>query len=175
MNWSVLADLAAQFSVVSLLSIGGANAVLPEVHLRAVELAHWLSDEEFRQMYALSQAAPGPNVLFVSLVGWQAAGPLGGVVAMAAMCGPSSLLTWQVARAWERFRDAPLRIAIERGLMPVTVGLVLSSAYVVTRTVDHEWTEFALTAITLAVTLATRWHPLWLLGAAGVLGAFALG
>ncbi len=174
MSWTVLADLAAQFMVLSLLSIGGANALLPEIHLRAVEIEHWMTDAQFTQMFALSQAAPGPNVLIVSLVGWQAAGPLGGVVAMIAMCAPSSLLTYQVANAWERFRDAPLRIAIQRGLAPVTVGLILASAYVVTRTVDRNWIEFAVTAVALAVAAATRLNPLWLLGAAAVLGALGL-
>ena len=84
-------------------------------------------------MFALSQAAPGPNVLIVSLIGWKAAGVAGAVVAMAAMCAPSSVLTYFVAHAWDRFRDAPLRIAIQHGLAPVTVGLILAAGYVLTR------------------------------------------
>jgi chromate transporter len=170
-NWTVLVDVASQFMLLSLLSIGGANALLPEIHLRAVEVERWMTDADFSQMYALSQAAPGPNVLIVSLVGWKAAGALGGVVAMLAMCGPSSLLTYQVANAWERFRDAPLRIAIQRGLAPVTVGLILAAGYVVTRTIDHDWIAYAVTGAALVLGLATKLHPLWLLGVAAVLGA----
>jgi chromate transporter len=169
-----LLELALQFLVLSLLSIGGANAVIPEIHLRAVDIEHWLTDADFTQMFALSQAAPGPNVLIVSLVGWKVAGVVGAVVAMAAMCGPSSLLTYYVAHAWDRFREAPLRIAIQRALAPITVGLILASGYVLMRATDHAWPAYTLTAATVALMLAGRVHPLWLLAAGAALGALGL-
>ncbi len=162
----VLFELALQFLVLSLLSIGGANAIIPEIHLRAVDVHHWMTDVDFSQMFALAQAAPGPNVLIVSLVGWKAAGIAGALVAMAAMCGPSSALTYFVANVWERFREAPLRIAIQRALEPVTVGLVLSSGYVLTRMTDHAWPPTRSPASTLLLALTTRLHPLWMLAAA---------
>jgi chromate transporter len=167
----VLVELAAQFLLLSMLSIGGANAIIPEIHRRAVDVEHWMTDADFAQLFALSQAAPGPNVLIVSLIGWKVAGVAGGVVAMLAMSGPSSLLTYAVAHAWERFRDAPLRIAIQRGLAPVTVGLILASGYVVTRAADHTWMAYAVTGVTIALALTTSWHPLWFLGVAAILGA----
>ena len=169
-----LVDLALQFLLLSLLSIGGANAVIPQMHLYAVEVRHWMTDADFTQIFALSQAAPGPNVLIVSLVGWKVAGIAGGIVSMLAMCGPSSVLTYYVAQVWERFRDAPLRIAIQRSLAPVTVGLVFSSGYVLTRTTDHHWTMYAATAVTAVTVLVARVHPLWLLGAAALLGALGV-
>ena len=167
-------ELAAQFFVLSLLSIGGANAVIPEIHRRAVETQQWMSDADFTQLFALSQAAPGPNVLIVSLVGWKVAGIVGGVVAMLAMSGPSSFLTYAVAHAWERFRDAPWRIAVQRAIAPVTVGLILASGYVLTRTADHSWAAYAVTGATMLLVLRTSVHPLWMLGAAAVLGAFGV-
>lgn len=170
----VLFELALQFLVLSLLSIGGANAIIPEIHLRAVDIERWMTDADFSQMFALSQAAPGPNVLIVSLIGWKVAGVAGALVAMLAMCGPSSVLTYQVARVWDRFRDAPLRIAIERGLAPVTAGLILASGYVLTRTTDHGWAAFAVTGTTLLLAMTTRLHPLWMLAAAAGLGALGV-
>lgn len=170
----LLLEIALQFFVLSLLSIGGANAVIPEIQRRVVEMHHWMTDEDFAQLFALSQAAPGPNVLIVSLVGWKVAGVLGGVVAMLAMSGPSSLLTYGVAHVWERWRDAPWRIAIQRGLAPVTVGLILSSGYILARTADHSWGAYAVTGATLLLALGTRLHPLWLLAVAAVLGACGL-
>ena len=174
MNVTVLGEVARQFLILSLLSIGGANSIIPEIHLRAVEIEGWLTSEDFTQMYALSQAAPGPNVLIVSLIGWKAAGYIGAIVAMVAMCAPSSLMTYQVANAWERFRDAPWRIATQSALTPITVGLILASGYVLTRTIDHEWTAYVATAATALVALLTRVHPLWFLGVAAVLGAAGL-
>jgi len=167
----VLIELTAQFLLLSMLSIGGANAIIPEIHRRAVDVHHWMTDADFAQLFALSQAAPGPNVLIVSLIGWKVAGVVGGVVAMLAMSGPSSLLTYGVAHAWERFRDAPLRIAIQRGLAPVTVGLILASGYVLTRATDQSWAAYAITAVTLGLGLVTPMHPLWFLGIAAVIGA----
>ena len=90
---SVLGEVAAQFAILSLLSIGGANAVIPEIQRRAVEVEHWMTNADFTQLFALSQAAPGPNVLIVSLIGWKVAGVLGGVVALLAMSGPSSMIS----------------------------------------------------------------------------------
>lgn len=167
----VLIELIAQFLLLSMLSIGGANAIIPEIHRRAVDVNHWMTDADFAQLFALSQAAPGPNVLIVSLIGWKVAGIAGGVVAMLAMSGPSSLLTYGVAHAWERFRDAPWRIAIQRGLAPVTVGLILASGYVLTRAADQSWGAYAITGVTLALGLVTPMHPLWFLGLAAVIGA----
>lgn len=170
----VLFDIARQFLTLSLLSIGGANAIIPEIHRRTVEIEHWLSDADFSQMYALSQAAPGPNVLIVALIGWKAAGVIGGVVAMVAMCAPSSLLTYYVAGAWERFRDAPWRILVQQAIAPVTVGLVVASGFVLTQTIDHDWTAYVVTLTTLAFALTTRLHPLWFLAIAAILGALRI-
>jgi len=174
MNLPVLGEVARQFLILSLLSIGGANAVIPEIQLRAVEVEGWLTNSDFSQMYALSQAAPGPNVLIVSLIGWKAAGYVGAIVAMVAMCAPSSLMTYQVANVWERFRDAPWRIATQTALAPVTVGLILASGYVLTRTIDHEWNAYLATGVTAIIAVMTRAHPLWLLAIAAILGALGL-
>ena len=167
----VLADLALQFLMLSLLSVGGANAIIPEMHRLAVETKHWMTDADFSQMFALSQAAPGPNVLIVSLIGWKVAGVIGAILAMLSMCVPSFVLTYQVARAWDRFREAPLRIAIEQGLAPVTVGLILSSGYVLTLTTDHSWPAYVLTGATVLLAMTTRLHPLWVLAVAACIGA----
>jgi chromate transporter len=167
----VLVELALQFLLLSLLSFGGANATLPDIHRRVVDVHHWLTNTEFTQMFALSQAAPGPNVLVVSLIGWKVAGVVGGVIAMASMCAPSSLLTYWVAHASDRFRDAPLRIAIQRGLVPVTVGMIVASGYVLMQTTDHSLVAYALTMITALVVTTTRVHPLWLLAVGGTIGA----
>jgi chromate transporter len=170
----VVVEIALQFLVLSLLSIGGANAIIPEIQRRAVDVEHWMTNADFAQLFAISQAAPGPNVLIVSLIGWKVAGVLGAVVAMVAMCAPSTLLTWQIARIWDRFRDAPLRIAIQRALAPITIGLILSSGFVLTRTIDQDWRAFAVTGATLLLALVTPWHPLWFLAVAAGLGAAGL-
>ena len=99
-----LLALALQFAGLSLVAFGGANAVIPEIHRQAVDVHHWMTDQDFASLFAIAQAAPGPNFLVSTLVGWKAAGLLGALVATAAMCAPSCLLTFWVAKVWDRYR-----------------------------------------------------------------------
>ncbi|MBS0321626.1 MAG: chromate transporter [Proteobacteria bacterium] len=171
---TALFELTLQFLTLSLLSFGGAAAALPDIHRRVVDVHGWMTNSEFTQMFALSQAAPGPNVLVVCLIGWKVAGVLGGIVAMTAMCAPSSVLTYVVAHASDRFREAPLRVAIQNGLVPVTVGLIVASGYVLTVNTDHGVPAYVVTLLSLAVLVFTRVHPLWVLGAGGIVGMLGL-
>ncbi|MBS0657827.1 MAG: chromate transporter [Verrucomicrobia bacterium] len=166
-----LGSLAWQFALLSLMAYGGANAVMPEIHRQAVDVHSWTTERQFTDFFALSQAAPGPNVLIVTLLGWQAAGLPGALVATLAMCGPSSLLAFGAARLWERFREARWRRVVQLGVVPVTVGLIGASAFVLARLAD---TSVALTGITLGTAALAHWtkiHPLWAIGAAAVAGA----
>jgi chromate transporter len=171
----VLVELARQFGVLSFLAIGGVNALIPEIYRRVVEVEQWISGAEFAQAFAISQAAPGPNLLIVSVIGWKVYGFLGALVATVALCAPASVLTFGIAHVWDRFRDAPLRAAIQRALAPITVGLVLASAYILARAADETLTAYAITAATTLLALVTRVHPLWFLAAAAALGAFGVG
>jgi len=170
----VLIELAWQFGLLSFLAIGGVNVLIPEIHRRVVEMEHWMSNADFAQAFAIAQAAPGPNMLIVSVIGWKVSGVLGALVATLAICAPSSVLTFAIAHVWDRFREASLRVAIQHGLAPVTVGLVLASGYILARTVDQTWAAFAITGATTALTLFTRVHPLFFLAVGALLGAFGM-
>lgn len=169
-----LLELGFYFAALSLVSIGGANAVIPDMHRQFVELQHWMSSAEFVQLVALAQAAPGPNVLVVTLLGWKIGGLAGALIATAGMCVPSSLLTYVVARAWDRYRDARWQATLRAALAPVTVGLILAGGYVLTVNADHTWVAYAITAATVVIVVATEIHPLWLLGIAGAIGLTGL-
>lgn len=165
-----LEEIALYFATLSLIAIGGANALIPDMHRQLVDASGWMSSKEFATLVALSQAAPGPNVLIVSLLGWKVAGLSGALVATAAMCIPSSLLTYAFTRVWDRFRAARWRVAVQSGLAPVTVGLILASGWVLTRAADHHWVGYGITAVTVVLVMRTRLHPLWLLAVAGLVG-----
>src|SRR4029079_9287802 len=129
----ILVTLAVQFALMSLLALGGANAVVPEMHRQAVELRGWMNDHEFTDMFAMSQAAPGPNVMLVTLIGYHVAGLAGAMVTTLAMCGPTAVLAHFLGKICDRFRDAPWRMAVQTGVVPISVGLVGASAVVLTR------------------------------------------
>jgi chromate transporter len=170
----ILVTLAVQFAIMSLLALGGANAVVPEMHRQAVELRGWMDERQFADMFAISQVAPGPNVMLVTLIGYHVAGFSGALVTTLAMCGPTAVLALFLGRTWDRFKDAKWRIAVQEGLVPISVGLVGATAIVLTRAADHNWVAGLITAATAAIVYWTRWNPLWLIAVAGLVGLTGL-
>jgi chromate transporter len=162
--------LFVQFVVLSLFAIGGASTVVPEMQRQMVEIRGWLTDRQFGELYAIAQAAPGPNVMFVALLGHFIAGAPGAIVTTVAMCGPTCFLAYGVSRVFERFRAARLTVAIQAGLVPVTIGLIAASALIIARASDHSWGAVAVTAATFGLATWTRISPLIALASAAALG-----
>jgi chromate transporter len=174
MNDHPLTSLAGYFALLSLFAVGGANAAIPEMHRVAVEAMHWMNDRQFADMYAIAQMSPGPNVIIVALIGYHVAGFAGAAVATAAMCGPTCTLAFFVARTWDRFKEAHWRSAIQAGMVPLSLGLIAASAFVLARAADHNVYAGLITAATAAVAFFTRINPLWVFAAAGLFGLSGL-
>jgi chromate transporter len=166
----ILVILAVQFSIIALLSFGGANAVLPEIHRQAVDVRGWITERNFADMFAIAQAIPGPSIMIVTLLGYQVAGFWGALVITLAMCGPTSLLAGVLSGTWYRFKDAPWRVAVQAGLVPISVGLVGATAMLLTHVAVHSIAAGVVAAATAAVTFWSRWNPLWFIAAAGLAG-----
>ena len=162
--------LALIYAQLSLVAIGGIAPVLPEMQRQVTEVHSWMPPSEFAALFALAQAAPGPNLLVATLVGQRVAGWPGALAATLGVIGPSSVLTWAVAGAWHRFRDRPWRAALQAGLVPVTVGLVAAGAALLAWSTSAGIGAASITAAVAACVLGTRLHPLALLGAGAVLG-----
>ena len=163
---SPIAQVALQFLLLSMLAIGGVNAVTPEIQRQVVDLRHWMSAREFSELFAVAQATPGPNMLIATVVGWRVAGILGAVVATICMCAPSSVIVFFVTRAWDRFRDRPWRQILQAGMAPVVVGLIASSGWILAKGADADWRAVVLTTAGAVLVWRTRLNPLWALGAA---------
>jgi chromate transporter len=185
--------LFTHFLILSLLSIGGAITTAPEMQRYLVADNLWLTNAQFNSSIALAQAAPGPNVLFVALVGWNvglnAGGGLGAgaagwgwalagmAVAMLGIMLPSTTLTFVAARWGHRNRDLrPVR-AFKQGVAPIVIALLISTGWVLTAAHNHpaqDWRLWLLTVVTALLVWKTRIHLLWLLGAGALLGALGL-
>ena len=166
--------LAGYFAVLSLLAVGGGSTVVPDIHRYAVVVQGWLTDREFGDIYALARTSPGPSTLFVSLIGLKAAGLPGALVATVAMGAPCSTVAFLVSRGRMLVEGRRWVLALERGIAPVTLGLIAASAFVVTRAADHGWVAYAVTAATAAIAAFTRIHPMLVILAAGALGMLGL-
>jgi chromate transporter len=170
----ILLQIAATFSLLSLLAFGGGAAVLPDMQRQAVEVHHWITAREFLDMFALSRAIP-PGSLIVVLIGQKAAGILGGLVALLAMFGPSSLLAFATAGVWSRTRGAAWRDVLERALAPVSIGLTVASGIAIARSTEHDLATYGVTFVTTLLLTFTRLHPLMVMAAgAGVILLTAL-
>jgi chromate transporter len=169
-----LTDLALLFGHLSLLMFGGGPTILPEMQRQVTEVHGWLTPREFAALFALAQASPGPNMLIVALIGWRVAGVAGALVAFGSLCAPSSILTYIVARLWDRFRGKPWRRVIQIGLAPVTTGLIGAGAGILAMATTIDWRTALLTAIAAALLTMTRVHPLAVLAAGAAAGVAGL-
>jgi chromate transporter len=168
-----LGELALQFALLSLVAFGGGNAMLPEMHRVLVEQNHWLTDATFTELFAIAQAAPGPNILVVSLIGLQLAGIPGFFVATVAFCIPPSVLMYGVFRWWQSHADAAWRTHIQAVVGPLAAGLVLTGGGLIAVTAtaaSGSLATVALTVATIAVVLLLPWNPLWWIALGAGLG-----
>ncbi len=160
--------LCLVFGSASLLSFGGGNAIVPQLQLQTVDTYRWLTAAQFADSFAIAQAAPGPSTLLVSLLGYDAAGLAGALLATAAMIVPAGVLVYGMARLWQGAAHMRWRPALERGMAPVSVGLVLASGVVVARSSDHSWVQYGLTVAATLVLSLTRINPLFVVAASGL-------
>ena len=180
--------LFAYFLTLSLMAVGGAITAAPDMHRYLVDGNRWLSETQFTSSIAIAQAAPGPNVLFIALLGWNVglnagggAGPaawglgaLGVAVCMVGILLPSSLLTWQASRWGQRNRDKRGVRAFKQGMAPLVIGLLLATGWLLGSASGNPGRDWKLWLLSLACTLLvwrTRIHLLWLLAGGAALGA----
>lgn len=171
-------QLAILFTSLSLLSIGGGNAVLPEMHTKAVRGEHWLTNSQFADVFSISQAAPGPSILIVALIGYGAGlsvggvpgAILGGVIATVSMITPAGILVYVVTLFWQKAQKSRLRYAVEKGFAPITVGLILATSLVMSRAADHDWRAYLLTGVCTVIFVFTKTNPLIVVLVAAAIG-----
>ena len=191
MHWPDWLALFGQYLLLSLLSVSGAITTVPDMHRYLVDQKGWLTAAQLNSSVAIAQAAPGPNVLFVALMGWNVginagggigAGPrawalglLGLTITMVGIMLPSTTLTYLATRWGHRNRDRREVRAFKQGMAPVVVGLLIATGWVLADS-NHSgtgprWHLWLVTAAAALIVWRTRIHLLWLLGAGALLGA----
>ncbi|MEH0165765.1 chromate transporter [Paucibacter sp. JuS9] len=170
-----LLQLFLHFLAMSLLAIGGGITTAPEMHRFLVVDKGWMTDTTFTSSIALAQAAPGPNILFVAVLGWNLAGPAGAAVTMAGIMLPSTLLVLAASR-WARDNREHIGVrAFSSGMAPLTLGLIIATGWLLAQPYltapEHRLATLVLIAITLALMLRTKLSPVWMVLGGGVVGA----
>ena len=185
--------LFTHFATLSLLAVGGAITTAPDMHRFLVSEQHWLTEAQFTSSIALAQAAPGPNVMFVALMGWNVGlnaggglgvGWMGWVYAFAgvfmAMLGimlPSSTLTYMAARWGHQNRELRAVRAFKQGMAPIVIALLIATGWLLIAGHNQpakDWPLWLLAGVCMLLVWKTKIHLLWLLGAGALLGALGL-
>ncbi|CAK6691484.1 chromate transporter [Synechococcus sp. CBW1107] len=176
-DWSQLLEVIGTFLSLSLFSLGGGNTLLAEYHHLSVDQYCWLTSAQFADLYALAEAAPGPSSMIVGLLGMGAAwreGPFWGLfsayAAELAVLLPSTLLMVVACLSWNRLRDSPWRLAFERGMGPITLGILFAVGVKILQTSNHGLPAYAVSIAVCVLMLRTRLSPLWFMAVAGLLG-----
>jgi chromate transporter len=156
----------------SVVSIGGVNALIPELRRQTVEVQGWMSDAAFTHAFAIATAAPGPNVILVSLIGWRVAGLLGLIVATLAFALPSCAICYLAARGLARWSGSGAIARMKSGLAPLALGLILASGVTMAQLSDLNLPAAGVTAFAAAFVILTSRNPLWAV-AAGALTMIA--
>ncbi len=178
-------DLFTHFATLSMLSVGGAITTTPDMHRYLVDGRHWLTDPQFSASIAIAQSAPGPNVLFVALMGWNVGLNAGGlplamvglVVAMTGILLPSTTLTYLAARWSQANRELRGVRAFKQGMAPIVVALLVATGWILATGDNYaarHWPLWLVTGATAFIVWRTRLHLLWLLGAGALLGWLGL-
>jgi chromate transporter len=167
---NTLAQIAAAFGVLSLLAVGGGAAVLPEMKQSVVGQHQWLTADQFVHIYSLGQIAPGPNMLMVQVIGDRIAGGAGAIVALLAFFLPASVLTFATGRLWDRLEGWPWRESIQRGLAPISIGLMLAGTITIAKIAVTDPRTIALAAAVTGILLWRKINPAYLIVASALLG-----
>jgi chromate transporter len=172
---SALTRLTLYLAAISSISFGGIPSVLPDIHRFVVIANGWLTDRDFANFFALAQTIPGPNmILMMGLIGWKVAGIPGALAAAGATALPPCAIYFVGIRLWDRSRDSAWQRIARASLTPLTLGLIVGGGTVMAQTADKSWPAIGISAAAAILLLTTRLNPLWMLGAAGALGALGL-
>ncbi len=164
------AELVVQLALLSFLQIGGALAIAPDLHRLLVERLALLGDAQFAASIAIAQASPGPNALYVAVLGYQAAGLAGALATLVAVLGPSSLLAVAIGRWGQARRDRRGLLAFKAGMAPISIALLASTSWIIVSDA-RGWRGPLLAAAAAVVTWRTRVHILWIVAAGALAGA----
>ncbi|HEX7646219.1 MAG TPA: chromate transporter [Noviherbaspirillum sp.] len=183
MGWSDWLNLFGHYLLLSLLSIGGGITTAPDMHRYLVDDKGWLTDPQFTASISLAQAAPGPNILFVALMGWNvginaggtATALLGVLITMVGILLPSTVLTYAASQWGHRNRNLRSVRAFKQGMAPIVVALLLATGWILAgadKDVAGNWPLWLISIAAAILVWRTKIHLLWLLGAGALLGWF---
>lgn len=167
---TILLSLFFKLSLFSVLAFGGIIAVLPSLFELSVNQEHWISAQTFADYFAIAQAAPGPNFMAITLIGWDLYGPLGAIVASIAICWPSSIMVFYLERYITGIKDLEKKQTIQYAAAALAIGLILTASWKLTMSFNSHWTAMVLTIAVIVTSQLSKIHPLYLIAIGAIIG-----
>jgi chromate transporter len=157
------------FAYLSILTVGGGMAAFPEMKILTVDVHKWLTFPQLIHLYSVGQMAPGPNMMMIVSIGQWAGGILGAIAVLGAFFGPTAVLAFMVAKAWKKLEKWPWRTSIQRGLAPVSIGLLLAGCFSMAKGAITGTETAAIAVAVLLILMQYKVNPaLLVLASAGV-------
>ncbi len=166
----VLRQLGAVFGVLSLLSFGGGNAIVPQMYADTVSRHHWITAAGFARDFALGRLAPGPTMNMSALIGYATAGFAGAAVAVVALFVPAGIIVYVLGRMWRKLHGHAWRDRIAAGFAPVVAGLIWAGIPPVASGAITVPATIAIAAAAAVIMLTTKVNQALVVLGAGVLG-----
>ena len=166
-------SLIRVFAYLSILTVGGGMAAFPELKVLTVDVHHWLTFPQLVHLYSIGQMAPGPNMMMIVAIGAWAAGMAGAVVVLLAFFGPTAVLALFVGRLWKRLEHWPWRDSIQKGLAPVSIGLLLAGCLTIARGAVRDWVSACLCVVTFMILVRSKVNPALLVLGGAIVGGLA--
>ncbi|MFM0340542.1 chromate transporter [Paraburkholderia fungorum] len=163
-----LTALVSVFAPLSIVTIGGGQAIVADIQRQVVDVHHWMTHAQFVNDFAIARLAPGPGSLLATLIGWQVGGVPGALVATLALFGPTAFLMYGVAHLWTRHRGARWQNALQSGLRPVAAGLILAAVFVLVKGLDGGWIAWLTALVSTAIVMTTRINALIVIAGAAL-------
>ena len=162
------------FAYLSLLTVGGGMAAFPELKTLTVDVHHWLTFHQLIHLYSVGQMAPGPNMMMIVSVGQWVAGLQGAIVVLIAFFLPTALLALCIGRLWGRLGKWPWRTSIQRGLAPVSIGLLLAGCFTMAKGALTGWLTVGIAIAVFVILMRSRINPVFLIFGGALIGLLAL-
>jgi chromate transporter len=180
-------SLFLNMAALSLMAVGGAITLAPEMHKFLVEEKSWITDLQFNASIAIAQSSPGPNLLFVALFGWHVGinsssdiylqtllGVTGALISLLGILIPSTTLTFFAAQWAQKNKDLKIVRAFKQGMAPIVISMLLATCWLLSspnRDLNQDWPLLLLASFVGLLTLKTKIHILWFLIFGAILGA----
>jgi chromate transporter len=160
------------FFIIGSFTIGGGYAMVLMMKRYLVEQYHWLKDEEFYDMLAISQVTPGPiAVNMATFVGYTQSGVVGSVLATLAVSIPAVAVIIVIAVFFPDFKN---NVWVQRFFAGVIVGVVAQIATIVLDLGKRQkWTVVPMVVCTASLGILFFVHqvsPIWLILGGGIVG-----